>query len=500
MTRNSRIELFAKALLILGLTIIRIPRAYEAYFPWVIILLTLLPFWYMIVVSHLTTKDFYAEINNRWTRTAIQALIVFNILGLLIAISVIFERAFYYQTSDFYTFLGVGTLILLLAGYCYWLIKQVLELNFNKIVMVVGLIYFLTVIVGMLRGSFDSPFVMLFVYQFVTFVFFSIAANRVLNNNKEFIRYVFYGIFLYLGVNVILYLAKLENQAIIYKRDFDAVMLSLIGIDTNRVYYPLAEGINTFGMVGGAGFSMSCAMFIDLFRRKSKEIEYWITSTAGCVLGLFIILTTDSRGALLFAFIVAGLMVLSRITINTFVFMGIVAIQPAVLLLREDILQRIVLLKPLIRSHTGVLSGREVIWMKAIEELSKFKWIHMVGYGLGGQTKSGLVERYNYMFTSYVNIHGISLHHFGLQTVIDNGYIGLVFAYLLIAILGISLITKIKSTQNNQEYMISYALLLFIILAGSVSIAPYFYAKELFFLFPFIWIIAGINNVKVNGN
>ena len=98
------------------------------------------------------------------------------------------------------------------------------------------------------------------------------------------------------------------------------------------------------------------------------------------------------------------------------------------------------------------------------------------------------------MFSSYINTNSISLHHFGLQGIYDYGYIGITIAYLLIIVIGLKLLEKEKSTTKRINYLPILAGLLFIIFAGSVSVIPAFYSKELFLLFPFIWITAGVDS------
>ncbi len=60
-------------------------------------------------------------------------------------------------------------------------------------------------------------------------------------------------------------------------------------------------------------------------------------------------------------------------------------------------------------------------------------------------------------------------------------------------LMGISLIRQIRGNSENQESLLGFAFLLYVIVAGSVTITPAYYARELFFVFIFVWITAGSN-------
>jgi len=487
-------ELLNKTLLVLGLTFIRLPRAFGLDgSPWVL-MLGLVPFWFVIINNHMPEIKNPPRIPKWVSRSFLQILLLFNIAGFLIVVSAVLVKAFKGQVSTGYLVLTIVILILIITISIYGILVLIRGTCFEQRILIVGLLYFLVSLVGILRASVRTPFVLLNIYQIITVLIFVLSARKTLNSKPQlFMRYVFAGLIFYLGANVIFHLMGMENQTEIYLKNFDSVMLSLIGIETSRVYYPLAEGINPFGMVGGAGFVMSVAMGISNLRNRSKDIRSWIITILGVSLGFYIILTTDSRGALLFAILTTGLIVFGLLFINEIGFWFCLLVQPTALLARENIIRNLAFISPLIRSNSDVLSGRGVIWQAGIEHLSTFNWIHLVGYGLSGQTISGVVEEYNHLFISYININRISLHHFGLQTIYDFGYIGLLLAYSLMFLMGITLVKQIKTKSENQEDILAFVFLLYILLAGSVSITPAYYAREMFFLFIFIWVAAGMS-------
>jgi hypothetical protein len=469
-------ELLNKTLLVVGLTLIRLPRTFGLDGnPWVLIII-LVPFWFVIINNHLPEIKIPPGVPKYVSRILLQILLLFNIAGFLIVISAVFVKAFTEQASTGYLVLTIIILILIMTISIYGILTLIRGAYFEQRILIVGLLYFLVSLVGIFRASVQTPFLLLNIYQIITVLIFGLSAKKTLNSKPQlFMRYVFTGLVFYLGANVLFHLVGMENQTEIYLKKFDSVMLSLIGIETSRVYYPLAEGINPFGMVGGAGFVMSVAMGITMIKNRSKDIISWIMITLGVSFSFYIILTTDTRGAILFAFLTVGLT------------------QPAVLIARENLLRNFTFLLPMIRSNSDVLSGRGVIWQAGIEQLSTFNWIHLIGYGLSGQTVSGVVDKYNHLFVSYIYTNRVSLHHFGLQTIYDFGYLGLLLAYSLMFLMGITLIRRIRAYPDNQEAFLAFAFLLYIILAGSVSTIPAFYARELFVIFIFVWVATGMN-------
>jgi hypothetical protein len=270
-------------------------------------------------------------------------------------------------------------------------------------------------------------------------------------------------------------------------------MLSFFGIISSRIYYPLSEGINAFGMVGGAGFVISAATLVVVMKKRSKDIPDWLITILGIGISLFVIFTTDSRGALLFALFTAGITFLLPKIANIALVGLLMLIQPAVLFIEGNFLQKLKFLAPLSRSNSDVLSGRVAIWQSAIKPLLAYKWIHLTGYGLFGQQISGVVSDYSELFVSYINRNAIPLHNFSLQTIYDQGYFGLLVAFLILFFMGKNLTKQIKSKPANFDKVQAFSLLVYILLIGSVSVIPSFYTRELFFVFVFVWVAAGSN-------
>lgn len=494
MARIARKGLLNKTLLVTGITLIRLPRIFGLEGNSWVFLLTLIPFWFVIINNHLPEIKNSTRIPRVIILAGFQILLLFNITGLLTLVSAVFAKAFIEQSSTAYLILAISICIFSGSLLLKTILSMLKEIDFDSKIAILGLIYFLLIIVAIFRTSLQKPYLLLFIYQLITFLIFGLSAKCALKVNEQYyLKYVFNGLILYLGVNVIFQLFGLTNQTENYLRAYDAVMLSLLNIKCSRIYYPLSEGINAFGMVGGAGFVISAAALIDIVKKKSKDILGWVIACFGVGISLLIVLTTDSRGALLFLLITAGItLLLPKIAKATYVGL-LLLIQPAILFLKGGFLQNLAILAPLIRFGTDVLSGRTTIWQSAIRPLFEFKWIHLVGYGLYGQQKSGIVSAYKDLFVSYVYTNEISLHNFSLQMIYDLGYIGLLVVFLLLFFISKNLVKQIKSHPENREKMQAISIMIYILLIGSVSVIPAFYARELFFMFIFVWIAAGSN-------
>jgi len=492
MAKIERGELLNKTLLVIGLTLIRLPRIFDLdNNPWVL-LLTLIPFWFVVINNHLPEINYPTRIPRIIILYVFQIFLLFNIAGLLTVVSAIFGKAFIEPRSTIYLILAISICLISVFFFLKAVTSMFKDIDFNRTNAILGLSYFLLIIVAIFRTSLQNPYLLLFVYQLITFLIFGLSAKCALNDDRQqYFKYVFYGLILYLGVNVLLQLFGFTNPTENYLRDYDAVMLSFLGINSSRIYFPLSEGINAFGMVGGAGLVISAAAFMDVVKKRSQDILDWVLTCFGIGISLLIILTMDSRGALLFAMFTVGItLILPKFANQTLVGL-LMLIQPAVLFLQGNFLQKLKILAPFIRSNSDILSGRAAIWQSAIKPLLEFKRIHLVGYGLFGQQISGIVSAYNALFSSYVHTDKIPLHNFSLQTIYDQGYIGLLITFMMLFFVGKNLVMQIKSNPTKRESVQTFSLMVYILLIGSVSVIPSFYSQELFFVFIFVWLSAG---------
>lgn len=486
-------EILNKILLVGCLTIIRLPRVFGLDINVWVFILTLAPFWFIIINNHLPDIDLSVTSPIKYTRLFILSLLIIIISGGLLIIATIFVQAFLHKGAFGYQIFSFIILVTSITGFVSGIVKMSAQISFNKWILWIGVVFFIIVIASIFRASSQAPFLLLYIYQYITIILFCISSRIVLLDEKrDYFNYVYFGLMVYLFTNVILYFMGFVNQTEIYLKEFEAVMLSWIGINTTRIYFPLATGINPFGMIGGVGFVMSFAYLFRSLKNRIEIVKVYIFPLTSIILCGLIILTTDSRGAVLFSIITSLLVIFYGYFGSNAVFIFSLISQLSVFSFLLKIQGTANFLTPFIRKGSDVLSGRGVIWQAGINYLTDFEWIHLIGFGLSGQVKSGIVNEYNHLFHSYINSNSISLHHFGLQGIYDYGYIGIVIAYLLIILIGLNLIQKNYSNEMRIHNLPIIASLLFLVFAGSVSVIPTFYSRELFLLFPFIWISSGV--------
>ena len=481
-----------KILLVAGLTLTRLPRVFGLDNVAWIILLTLVPFWYVILENQIPEFGKESVPGSKYIRLFIQLISLVIIAGIILLLSIFLVET-YEQNASIVSFLAcVFVVAVFLAVLIFGIVKLRRSGVLDQAIMWIGIIYFLVLIVSMVRASVQASYDLLFIYQTVTVIVFCLSSITVFHaRDEDYFKYVFMGLVLYLFANVLLNVFGIGNVTEVYLRDFDSVLLSTIGLESMRVFFPMAEGINSFGMVAGLGFAISAGYLVKWLSAKSKSLDRLIIPLLGSVLSIYVILRTDSRGALLFSVIAAGMILFFAFIRSKTVFLLTFLSQLSVFGVMTASLENIELLAPLIRENSNLLSGRGIIWQAAIDFLRDFEWIHVVGYGLSGHAKSGLIHEYSYLFASYVNKTDIYLHHFALQSIFDVGYIGLIAGYILMIVMGIKLLQNKESMARELLDLPVLAGLIFIIFAGSVSIVPALYAREIYFLFPFIWASAG---------
>jgi hypothetical protein len=325
------------------------------------------------------------------------------------------------------------------------------------------------------------------------------------SNQKDLLRLIkaaLYSFGVYVMVNLGLYLVGINPGNDFYLIKYPAQMLSLINIESSRVLFPMASGINSYGIMVGAtlvGLAMLLKSKLSIFEKAM--VLFFILSS------LVSILLTDSRGALVFSIFTLVIMNLQwklfriarwipflvsigAITIFTFSpqtlhgslsFMN----RPSMREESQQITGEISECKALLDSTNGVLSNRPIIWHFGIEELRFFKPIQLVGYGFRGQVISKVSTQYACLFSSQLRSNFASLHNIWLQLAFDLGY----FSFLVILpllILAIKMIDMISLQSNTLEFPALIAILLAIISMGSMeaSLSPDYI--ELFILELFV--------------
>lgn len=282
-----------------------------------------------------------------------------------------------------------------------------------------------------------------------------------------------YSLSIYIGLNLLLKFIGIDNPYSTGYLRGQATILSSMGIDINRILFPLGGGGATnFGTVSGLLSALALVLFIVTKHRKLHYVIIFLISAA-------IVLVTDTRGAMLSIFL----------TILVLLFFQL---QKKIIHFFTPLL---ILLLPFLSTFLSILSdvafygavrpgedslGRILIWRVAVSELADFSTIHLIGFGAYGQTTSRVSYGYSFLFKDWLSDRPelFSLHNIALQTVFDIGYIGLI---ILLVILAISM--NIASNMKTEVKYILMAGLLFMMCAGSHDISLSFYSREVFIVF-----------------
>ncbi len=311
-----------------------------------------------------------------------------------------------------------------------------------------------------------------------------------------YLNAVFYGLILYILVNVVTYVLGFENPEDYFLSARPALMLKALHINLNRVTFPFSSGLNTFGIVAAAGLVVASLKMV--FSRSRGEKVLGLLSALVC---LGAILAVDSRGALVFAlFTILLAVIFPTRAVKLWRWIPLVApLLPLFVIFVQNYLP-FELFQDLMRNPTAyevdLLSGRQQIWTIILDQFKDFDWNHLIGYGYHGQVLSGLSQNYAFLFSNFIFGETASAHNFALQTLLDFGYVGFIAVYWLILSLSFRLAWLVKVNTSEPQAKIAFFLFFFIVLAGSTEIVLTPDHVEIFVLFIFLCGYALVDPVK----
>jgi hypothetical protein len=236
---------------------------------------------------------------------------------------------------------------------------------------------------------------------------------------------IFNGLKFYIILNVVLWIVGVRASGNYYESGGSAKVLGILGVDTDRVLFPIAAGYNGFGVL--AGLAGVCA-FVDLFQKRSFTS---ILAFGFCLLAL---LLSDSRGAV-FGFVFCLALILiekARFFSVRSICKFFIILYPFVTLIIQSFSWLVGVLLAGASRGDDALSGRGLIWASVIDgvmdrSLSEL----MFGYGYLGHKVSGISNGYESLFAhldgldpSVVNVHSSALQNF-----LDLGLIGLIVVW-----------------------------------------------------------------------
>jgi len=255
-----------------------------------------------------------------------------------------------------------------------------------------------------------------------------------------------------------------------------AVILSYLGMDVLRAYFPLSWGVNTFGSTSAAVFSAGLIRILTAKRYGAKRLT--ILNFLLTVPTFICILLTDSRGAFAAALLSAGVAayvprlagpaIIAFLTISFLTFFNLETMSSLNIpgLSRED--------------GSSALSGRELIWAPVVIEIMNPSADHLLGWGHFGHFTSGVSQAYRVVLAGWGDTPElIHVHSTYLQSFVDVGYLGTAVLILFIVV-GISTLSRMVREVDSPESRISLALLAFLAMQGFSEITFQCYQPWLF--------------------
>ncbi|WKZ34316.1 MAG: O-antigen ligase family protein [Anaerolineales bacterium] len=356
---------------------------------------------------------------------------------------------------------------------------------------------------------------LIFWLVYATYLFMVIQNQRGSRNSMGYVLlFVFWGFGFYVGLNLLAFSVGVMPDSSIYLTSYPSQLLSMLGSQGNRILFPLADGINSFGVSAGAVL----VLFIPiLFSTKDTLIK--LTSMFFSLSSIAVMVMTDSRGAILFAWIAGFLYLLpGRISKHLIWLSVFVSFLPLLVALFFPALlnfeygftrppgnltekQRMVLeeefcadkVKPL----AGPLSNRPIIWAVALDEFKHPRFVHLVGYGYRGQVDAGISEDLSCIFLSFVYRRFASSHNIWLQIITEIGYIGVIGTLFLFYKTAGRLYTLIEK-DNSGFYKGMRLALIYIVFAGTLEsiLSPDYYIPFAMFLAINIMTLLSANDIE----
>jgi hypothetical protein len=247
-------------------------------------------------------------------------------------------------------------------------------------------------------------------------------------------------------------------------------LMSLVGVSYPSANMPMTPGLNAGGAM--AAVSLIVAVILLRGRMPGRLKGFLLASIASSVVTIFI---TDSRGALIFALItILFLRLIPRASTRQIRYIAfLLPLGPLAVLRAID------WLAPFLRQFTSnpdsvsTVTGRTTIWDHSLDFIVNPRPPHgvfeqLVGYGFFGQVRSGSSATYGWLFNGDGAFER-SAHNVALQTLLDQGLVGLVLLILTVAVV-LSSATRSYVDTGSVWTLAIVGAVLGILLQGTIEV------------------------------
>lgn len=251
----------------------------------------------------------------------------------------------------------------------------------------------------------------------------------------------------------------------------DAALLGAIGIEAQRVNFPMANGVNNFADVAAVGVIFAFGL---MTRATGRVRGVFGMLGFGCVVALVL---TDARAAILLlpVAVAAGYWTVARA--RRAVWIAVVPFAAPLLVVVLRYVEGIPGAAFVSRSSAdfATANNRSYVWQPAVDFLSTPKFAHIFGFGANGHITSGVANHYAYLFST-PDPQRYTVHSFVLQSILDAGYVGFVVLVVLMATSVLNL--GRLSRCGRREAVVLCSGLSFFALIGVTDGAPWLYTPE----------------------
>lgn len=286
------------------------------------------------------------------------------------------------------------------------------------------------------------------------------------SRRARYIRALCWAPAVFLAVNVVLHFGGIvAADQELAGRGFPATLLGLVGVDTTRVLFPLSGGLNGIGPTAVAALVISVTLM-----QRGQQFKL---ALLGALISLYVILTIDSRGALLFAALAIALVTLwphARKRGLGWLALAL-PLLPIILILALTGLAETDVGASLNRDADENIStgtGRTVVWGEIVDVLADPGVEHVFGYGQFGQVPSGASVNYAYLFRHDPDPLSHSAHSLILQTALDIGWVGV----LCLLALSWAVLNRLGRLTRDPYHAALLAAVVGLLLLGVVQADP----------------------------
>lgn len=360
-------------------------------------------------------------------------------------------------------------------------------------------LYGADVAVALIRGAQDGAYVNMTsaagkIVLYVTTIMLGMvavtSARDTAERNQRLLAIVLAPV-IYAGINLMLALGGVQNPVPPgATAGTQAQLLGFLGVAGARQQYPLSTSINLYSIV----VSSALAGLVVL-RVRAPELLPRKVAWPAILICFYEVLSGDSRTTLAIALAVVLIFVIWRRFAGAPWIAGVMAFFPLIVIGALNVLASSGVAGLLSRGGNGQTNfdsfttgtGRVFLWRGAWDVIKHFSLQDVIGWGAAGQIPSLASTHYAFVFPHQPLAYTVFTHDVVLQTILDEGYLGLL---ILVVLLWRTFVLLRRHLRFNPRSPASalVAMLLVIVLSGATEVSPSYYSEEVLLM---VFLIAG---------